>query len=77
MDIRFFFTCSKIIIGQPLIILKTNKQKCYRLFVAHSHISDPCSLSSHGHLNDRNTNYPEHVLHLLQGEKCYPLTNQQ
>lgn len=40
----------------------------YRLLVTHSHVFDPCSLSSHGHFNDRNTNYPEHVLHFLQGQ---------
>lgn len=41
----------------------------YRLFVTHSHIFDACSLSGHGHFNDRNTDYPKHVLHFLQGEK--------
>lgn len=45
----------------------------YRLFVAHSHVFDPCGLSGHGHLYDGNTDYPEHVLHVLQGEemRCY------
>ena len=40
----------------------------YRLFVAHSNIFDPCSLSSHGHFYDRNTDYPKHVLHFLHEE---------
>lgn len=39
----------------------------YRLLITHAHIFDPCSLSSHGYFNDRNTNYSKHVLHLLQG----------
>lgn len=37
----------------------------YRLLIAHAHIFDPSSLSSHGHFNDRNTNYSKHVLHVL------------
>lgn len=49
----------------------------YRLFIAHSDIFDACSLCSHGHLNDRNTNNPKHVLYFLQKKrkKCYLTKN--
>lgn len=40
----------------------------YRLLVAHSYVSDSCSLSSHGHFDNRNSNYPKHVVHFLQGD---------
>lgn len=48
---------------------ETQTQQLYRLFVAHSDIFDPCSLSSHGHFNDRNTNYPKHVFDFLHRER--------